>query len=224
MSTALILALVAIAGSIASTAIATFGLPAIQARRDSRKTFDTYREPLVAAAFELQSRLHNILVLDFVGKYIKDERPGKREAAVHSTLYVFAQYFAWRELIRRDVQYLKFSRDKETRLFAQLLRDIGEEFLADQYGPQFMIWRVEQRGLGERMIVESDGGTTCRGYAAFLDKRGTMDEWLKPIERDLEIIDDGGRKRLTNIQHLLVDLVRQLDDNNKRYPFALNKA
>jgi hypothetical protein len=224
MSTALILALIAIAGSLASTVVATFGLPAIQAKRDSKKILDTYREPLIAASFELQSRLYNILSLDFVGKWVKDERTGKRDAAIHSTLYVFAQFFAWRELIRREVQYLRFSRDEQTRLFAQLLRDIGEEFLADRYGQQFMIWRVEQRGLGERMIVPADGGKACLGYAAFLDQRGMMDEWLNPIERDLENIDDGGRKRLTNVQHLLVDLIRQLDDNKKRYPFAIDKA
>jgi hypothetical protein len=224
MSTALILALIAIAGSLASTVVATFGLPAIQAKRDSKKILDTYREPLIAASFELQSRLYNILSLDFVGKWVKDERTGKRDAAIHSTLYVFAQFFAWRELIRREVQYLRFSRDEQTRIFAQLLRDIGEEFLADRYGQQFMIWRVEQRGLGERMIVPADGGKACLGYAAFLDQRGMMDEWLNPIERDLENIDDGGRKRLTNVQHLLVDLIRQLDDNKKRYPFAIDKV
>jgi hypothetical protein len=224
MSTALILALIAIAGSLASTVVATFGLPAIQAKRDSKKILDTYREPLIAASFELQSRLYNILALDFIGKWVKDERTGKRDAAIHSTLYVFAQFFAWRELIRREVQYLRFSRDEQTRLFAQLLRDIGEEFLADRYGQQFMIWRVEQRGLGERMIIPADGGKACLGYAAFLDQRGMMDEWLNPIERDLENIDDGGRKRLTNVQHLLVELIRQLDDNKKRYPFAIDKA
>jgi hypothetical protein len=224
MSTALILALIAIAGSLASTVVATFGLPAVQAKRDSKKVLDTYREPLIAASFELQSRLYNILCLDFIGKWVKDERTGKRDAAIHSTLYVFAQFFAWRELIRREVQYLRFSRDEQTRLFAQLLRDIGEEFLADRYGQQFMIWRVEQRGLGERMIVPTDGAKACLGYAAFLDQRGMMDEWLKPIERDLENIDDGGRKRLINIQRLLVDLITKLDDNKKRYPFTINKA
>jgi hypothetical protein len=47
-----------------------------------------------------------------------------------------------------------------------LLRDIDEEFLADSYGPQFMLWRVEQRGLGERMISSVNGRVTCMGYAA----------------------------------------------------------
>ena len=32
---------------------------------------------------------------------------------------------------------------------------------------------------------------TCLGYAAFLSG-DTMDEWLKPLEHDLENLDDGG--------------------------------
>ena len=99
---------------------------------------------------------------------------------------------AARELIRGEVQYLRFSRHQRTRRLSQLLWDIGEEFLANSYGPQFMLWRVEQRGLGERMISSANGRVTCLGYAAFVEQRNTMDEWLKPLEHDLENLNDGG--------------------------------
>ena len=52
----------------------------------------------------------------------------------------------------------------------------------------------------------------------------TMQEWLYLLENDLENIRDGGRKRLTELQHLLLELVRQLDDKQKRYPFGLKEA
>jgi hypothetical protein len=224
MSIAIILALIALAGSLMSTIATTIGLPTLQARRDARKILDTYREPLIAASYELQARLYNILCLNFVERYIKNEKSDKSNAATESTLYVFAQFFGWREVIRREVQFLRFSRDRETRRFAQLLWNIGEEFLADRYGPQFMLWRVEQRGLGERMITSTDGGMTCLGYASFLERRATMDVWLKPLEHDLGNMDDGGRQRLIEVQHLLLDLVRQLDDEQKRFPFAMDKA
>jgi hypothetical protein len=87
-----------------------------------------------------------------------------------------------------------------------------------------MLWRVEQRGLGERMITATNSRAACLGYAAFVEQRDTMDEWLKPLERDLENLDDGGRRRLTRIQHLLLELVRELDDEGKRYPFTMNKV
>jgi hypothetical protein len=224
VNTAIVLAVVALAGSIASAVVTTFGLPVVQGRRDSRKVLDNYRVPLGAAAYELQARLYNILALSFVDRYLKNDTQGKRDAAIHSTLYVFAQFFGCRELIRGEIQYLRFSRHQRTRRLAQLLGDIGEEFLADSYGPQFMLWRVEQRGLGERMTTRVHGRMTCLGYAAFLERRDTMDEWLKPLEHDLENLDDGGRRRLTKVQHLLLELVRELDDKGRQYPFTMNEA
>jgi hypothetical protein len=224
MNTAIVIALIALAGSVLSTVVTVFGAPALQARRDAKKALDTYREPLLAASYELQARLYNILQLKFVEKYISDDAAGKRTPATESTLYVFAQFFSWREIIRREVQYLRFSRDRQTREIGRLLQDIGETFLSDKYGSQFMIWRVEQRGLGERMILSADGKMTCLGYASFIDHRSTMQEWLQPLESDLENLRDGGRRRLTQLQHLLLELVRQLDDKQKRYPFELKKA
>ena len=224
MNTAIVIAVVALAGSVVTAIVSTFGLPVIQGRRDARKVLDTYRVPLGAAAYELQARLYNILALSFADRYLKNDTQGKHDAAIHSTLYVFAQFFGCRELIRGEIQYLRFSRHQRTRRLAQLLRDIGEEFLADSYGPQFMLWRVEQRGLGERMITRVNGRMTCLGYAAFLERRDTMDEWLKPLEHDLENLDDGGRRRLTKVQHLLLELVRELDDKGRQYPFTMNEA
>jgi hypothetical protein len=224
MNTALVIALIALAGSVFSTAITVFGAPAFQARRDAKKALDSYREPLLAASYELQARLYNILQLRFVEKYINDDTAGKRVSAIESTLYVFAQFFGWREIIRREVQYLRFSRDAQTREIGRLLRNIGETFLSDKYGPQFMIWRVEQRGLGERMIISADSKLTCLGYASFIDQRATMKEWLQPLESDFEHLQDEGRKRLIELQYLLLELVKQLDDKQKRYPFEMNKA
>jgi hypothetical protein len=224
VNTAIVIAVVALAGSVVTAIVSTFGLPVIQGRRDARKVLDTYRVPLGAAAYELQARLYNILALSFADRYLKNDTQGKHDAAIHSTLYVFAQFFGCRELIRGEIQYLRFSRHQRTRRLAQLLRDIGEEFLADSYGPQFMLWRVEQRGLGERMITRVNGRMTCLGYAAFLERRDTMDEWLKPLEHDLENLDDGGRRRLTKVQHLLLELVRELDDKGRQYPFTMNEA
>lgn len=224
MNTAVLIALIALAGSVVSTIVTVFGTPAIQARHDAKRALDNYREPLIAASYELQSRLYNILQLNFVEKYICDEAAGKRNSAIESTLYVFTQFFGWREIIRREVQYLRLSRDRQTREIGQLLRDIGETFLSDKYGPQFMIWRVEQRGIGERMIESEDGKISCLGYASFIERRPTMEEWLTPLEHDLEHLQDGGRKRLTELQHMLVQLVRKLDDKQKRYPFDLKDA
>jgi hypothetical protein len=166
VNTALVIAVVALAGSVVTAIVSTFGLPVIEGRRDARKVLDTYGGPLVDAAYELQARLYNVLSLQFVDRYLNNNAQDKKDAAIHSTLYVFAQFFGSRELIRGEIQYLRFSRHRRTRRVSQLIWEIGEEFLADSYGPQFMLWRVEQRGLGERMISSANGRMTCMGYAA----------------------------------------------------------
>ncbi len=224
MNTAVVIALIALAGSAISTLMTVFGAPVIQARKDAKGVLENYRKPLLVASYELQARLHNILQLKFVEKYITGDSTAKRQPAIDSTLYVFAQFFGWGEIIRREVQFLRFSRDRQTREIDRLLRDICETFLSDEYGPQFMIWRVEQRGLGERMIRSADSKLTCLGYASFIERRGTMEEWLTPLENDLEHLGDGGRRRLTRLQHLLLDLVKCLDDEQQRYPPELAEA
>jgi hypothetical protein len=224
MDPALFIALIALAGSIFSTVATVWGTHMLQARREARTVLERHRDPLLAAAYELQARLHTILCHRFTEEYVLGDKAGKQEAALESTLYVFAQFFGWREIIRREIQFLRFLKDKETREVGQLLRDIGETFLTDVYGPQFMIWRVEQRGLGECMIVTLDGKTTCMGFATFVGHRATMKEWLDPLERDLRQMDDSGRARLTKLQHLLLELVQKLDEDKTRYPYKLEKA
>ena len=224
MNTAIVIALIALAGSIGSAALSVFGAPAIQARRDAREVLSNYREPLLAASYELQARLYNILHLAFVEKYLKGESPVKKTAAVDSTLYVFAQFFGWREIIRREVQFLRFSSNDQTRQIGRLLGEISEVFLSDEYGPQFMIWRVEQRGFGECMIDSAGRKLTCIGYAAFIKRISEMPEWLDPLRYGLEHLSDDGRRRLTKLQNLLVDLVVKLDDGRQRSPPSSERA
>ncbi len=224
MDTAVIIALIALAGSVVSTILTVFGPPALKARHDARKALDAYREPLLAASYELQARLYNILRLGFIEKYVLNEKAGRQDSAITSTLYVFAQFFGWLEIVRHEVHYLRFSKDQQTREIGRLLQEISETFLSDQYGPQFMIWRVEQRGLGERMITASNGKMSCLGYASFIEQRAAMKAWLEPFENDLDQLDDGGRQRLTELQHALLNLVKQLDEKEKRYPLQLSEA
>jgi hypothetical protein len=87
-----------------------------------------------------------------------------------------------------------------------------------------MVWRVERRGWGERMIDNEGDKMTCLGYASVLDQRNTMGEWLTPLERDPEGMTPEGRRRLIELQHLLLKLVRRLDQNQTRYPFEMEEA
>jgi hypothetical protein len=179
-----------------------------------------YREPLAAAAFDLQSRLYNILRLNFFAKF----GPGERgEDALTTTLFRLAQYFGWTEILRRDIQFLSFPEDADTRRVAQLQSSIARRFLTDDYGTALMIWSDEQRAIGERMIVEEHGKVLCMGYATFRERcDDPFAIWRERLRG--EIADESARARLLDVQHLLCELVETLDARQVRYTQDLTRA
>jgi hypothetical protein len=180
-----------------------------------------YREPLAAAAFDLQSRLYNILELGFFSNF-GGEHP-RAEEALRTTLFRLAQYFGWTEILRRDIQFLSFPQADDTRRVAELQSDIAKGFLTDDYGPALMTWSDEQRAIGERMIVEEHGKVLCMGYARFREEcDGMFASWCNRL-RD-EVAQDSARERLREVQHLLCDLVETLDAGRVRYAHDLTRA
>jgi HAMP domain-containing protein len=180
-----------------------------------------YREPLAAAAFDLQSRLYNVVRLTFFAKFDAGDRS---EEALRTTVFRLAQYFGWTELLRRDIQFLSFSEDGDTRRVAELQREIARRFLNDGNGTALMIWSDEQRAIGERMIVEEHGKVLCMGYATFRDR---CDDTFGPLRRRLvaELAQDSAHARLRDVQHLLCDLIEVLDPRGLRYaPHELTRA
>jgi hypothetical protein len=220
---AITLALIALVGTLASTAFQIWGQRRSEdatAKRNVEAVLAKYREPLIAAAYELQGRLYNILQLDFLGKYYSRGDPAQKTYAVQNTLYVLAQYFGWSEILRREIQFLSFSDSKTTRDVADRQREVLECFQSDDpaLGRPFLVWRGEQRAIGECMIEQEDGRVSCQGYASFLEHReGPARQWLERLERDLESIAAAPNPRLARLQHGLVDLIRELDPDKVRY-------
>jgi hypothetical protein len=181
----------------------------------------TYREPLAAAAYDLQSRLYNILCMGFFAKW-GNGKP-RTDDAIDSTLFRLAQYFGWSEILRRKIQFLSFPEDEETRKVARLQADVSHCFLTDGYGEGLMIWSDEQRALGEGMIVEEHGEVLCMGYARFRTHcDGTFSVHRERLRK--EIGDPTVTARLRDAQHLLCDLVEALDKRRVRYTQNLNRA
>jgi hypothetical protein len=180
-----------------------------------------YRQPLAAAAFDLQSRLYNILELDFFKKYGPDHE--RAEEALTTTLFRLAQYFGWTEILRRDIQFLSFAEDEDTRRVATLQADIARRFLTDKQGTALMIWGDEQRAIGERMIVEKPDKLLSMGYASFREHRDdTFKPWLERLRN--EVGEESARERLRDVQNLLCDLVLALDPRRVRYTQDLDRA
>src|SRR5450631_178247 len=139
-------------------------------RAEAEQTARRFREPLGRAAYELQSRIFNIVQRDFLKEYLGGGDGRTRSYAINHTLFVIAQYFAWTELIRREIQFIDLGADKETRQLAQLQHKIYSGWQTDKYEhPVLRVFGGEQHAIGERMIVESPRGPQCMGYASFLD-------------------------------------------------------
>ena len=175
-----------------------------------------YREPLAAAAFDLQSRCWNIVKHDppFFERF-GSEHARFRDAQM-TTLFRFAQFFGWAEILRREIQFLSFPEEQDTKTVAELLSRVAARLASSDDDETLMIWIDEQRAIGERMIVEHQDGVRCMGYAAFRDAYD--DCFARLFAR---VIDDLGSEtathRLREVQHELCDLVGALDKKRLRY-------
>jgi hypothetical protein len=219
----IIVALVALLGAILSAVIAVQGqsrATKLATRREAEAVLARYREPLVGAAYELQGRLYNILVLEFLPKYYVNGDEAQKDYAVQNTLYVVGQYFGWSEILRREIQFLSFSNSKRTRRVADCQRSVVEFFQKDDrdLGRPFLIWRGEQRAIGELMVDAAADPPQPIGYSAFLDRREDgFRRWFARLEGELDEVAEAPNPRLVKLQHALVDLIRELDPDRLRY-------
>jgi hypothetical protein len=129
-----------------------------------------YREPLARAAYDLQSRLWNILR----GSFLDSSDPKDRRwlYARDSTVWLFAQYFGWVEIVRREIQFVPAGEDDPNPELEAVIGKVAHVCSTDGFGSGlFQVLRSEQRALGELVIVEGHDAegrtrTSCMGFAA----------------------------------------------------------
>jgi hypothetical protein len=193
-----------------------------QRRFDSEKTTARYREPLAHAVYDLQSRLYNILQQSLLEIYYLSGDERSRSYVVDNTTFLIAQYFAWTEIVRRDIQYIDLGQDEQTRRLARLRDEIYTLFQTDRYDRVLRVFAGEQRAIGERMIHTGPRGLECLGYAAFLDRMETgADRLTSALQSDIRALGDNlasARPRLSALQHALIDLLEFLDPDYIRFP------
>jgi hypothetical protein len=185
----------------------------------AEQLLDRYRGPLLAAAFDLADRLDNILnpERDFLAVYGRRRNP-RRDDAVKSTLYRVGQYFCWDEIVRRDRLFLSFREPEHTKAVAEMLADVNRTFADDRYGQDFMLWREEQRAIGERMIDGEGEAATCVGYATFIERYPRdYARWFERFEACLTRDAAMSSLRLLRLRETLRALVATLDPEQLRY-------
>jgi len=233
---AIVVTLVAGAVSVAGATYSTVVAARIEEQRRARSKAELlddlmarYRDPLLRAAFDLQSRLYNIAEQGFLRRFHTDEDPEAREYAATNTLYVIGEYLGWIEILRREVRFLDLGDQERNRVAVDLVDDVRQAFLTDRFGPALRIFNGQQRAIGELMSEQSTGPSDgkvrleCIGYAEFVTRLREPDfaRWFTRLRADIDNMADAGEadlERLVALQNALVDLVEFLDPGHTRLP------
>ena len=184
-----------------------------------------YRDPLLQAAFDLQSRIYNIVQQGFLQTHYCNGSDSTREYARENTLFVLADYLGWVEILRREVQFLDLGDEVANRAWTERLLAVRSALLTDRFSPRFRLFNGQQRAIGEIMI-KRDGGEDERpeteGYAGFLARQREPEfaRWFTDLRADIDALatEPGAdhEERLVAVQQALVSLIDLLDPDQVR--------
>jgi hypothetical protein len=186
----------------------------------AERILERYREPLLRAVFDLQSRLYNTVKGHFLKYY------GSTSYAVDNTLYVIAQYLAWVEIIRQEVQFLDLGEEEKNKLLNKHLRRIATAFRTDHEESGLRLFEGQQRAIGEIMIVlRTDGEASqreCMGYAAFIMRlqEPEFKKWFDGLRADIDKLarEEDDNWRPIQLQNMLIEFLDFLDEHKRRFP------
>jgi hypothetical protein len=234
MSVAVTALVVASLAAIASVGAALLGIRAQRhagvvvaeraATERAQALLDRYQEHLVRSAFDLQSRLYNILERGLVTTAATNH-----DYIEKSPVWLLGQYFGWVEILGREAQFLALptadDRANVQRLLGRIARACSSDSLGG--GAELQIQRSEQRALGEVMVIEgrdAAGGprSDCLGYAAFCkaldDPASPVHRWYFPLLPEVWPAGGTPNVRLVHLQHALIDLVDAIDPDEVHFP------
>ena len=191
-----------------------------------------YRDPLLRSAIDLQSRLFNICKNNILEEFDQKD-PSEQKYLINNTLYVFAEYFGWVEILRREVQFLDLGDFELNRHLNELLVNVTKAFgtnrLNEQpnFDPTLQLFNGEQRAIGEIMMLPRSSdralGYECIGYAAFVQKMAdpAFKQWFLKLRKHLSQMVNSPQTdwhRLILIHSRLIDLIDFLDPHYVRIP------
>jgi hypothetical protein len=192
------------------------------ARREAETTLSRFRDPLMHASYDLQSRIFNILERGFLDRYYYRGSDREKAYALENTVFLVAQFLGWTEAIREEIQFVNLDDSEHTRRLRYLQDAIYTQMQTDRIDSGFRLFAGEQRAVGELMIKRENGVCRSIGFANFTTSRDpAIDQWLNSIRDDIKATSGDitrSRERLTMIQHSLIDLLDFLDPEFIRFP------
>jgi hypothetical protein len=209
MDPAIVVALIALAGTIGNVAFNARS----QAQREKKRSdaqWARYKASLAISAHDLRARLENILHHQFLDASRYGEH---RDEATESTMFRFAQYFAWIEVMRRYARDPDVRHAGELRRVQELQERVATSFSSDAYGAGgFMLWREAQRAIGELMVTREDDVIDVDGVAGFSAAHEKLKPWMARMEAAISQSDPsawgaGELNRLQDVGEALEELV-----------------
>ena len=149
----LVVAVPALVSAVGAFVSVVFSLRAARVERLSaaEEIATRFREPLLQAAFNLETRIYNIVELGFFDRFLgADSTDSEREYAVVNTMYVFAQYFCWVEIIRRESQFIDPRNDETNRASALGLEAVSHTFADSIHIPGEVLPTLSRRATSAR--------------------------------------------------------------------------
>ncbi|MFI9582011.1 hypothetical protein ACIHCQ_09220 [Streptomyces sp. NPDC052236] len=233
----LVSAAVALAGA-ATAAVLGYWTQRRLRTLEQRNLMDAYGASLAWAAFDLQSRLFNILygyAIDlapgprhgFLTTFLVNGSPEEAEYARRSTIFVLAEYLGWVEIMRRDIQFLDLGRSRTNQSVMIKISDVSSALnRMSSDSNELRLFRAQQRAIGELMVHPDGepGRRRCLGFAEFSAKLDTDDvfrRWFQQLLADIDSLAEDvtpALPRLQRIQQHLVALIDLLDPKSERFP------
>lgn len=191
-------------------------------KQEAKRLISRYREPLVHAAFDLQSRIYNFLELQMIDLHYDNGSDRTRAYVVDNTAFLIAQYFGWSEIFRQEGLFLDLGESSNTRRLNEIQDNITHAWLRGDLGMDLCIFKGNQRVIGEEMIRKGPEGLNCATYGEFLsiisDENNQhllhLKQDVKALVTDIEPV----RSRLILLQNVLINLIDFLDPNYIRFP------
>jgi hypothetical protein len=194
----------------------------LEAKTRRQTEISKLSEPYARSAYDLQSRIYNIMKQNLVNVYLVAGTKREQIYVTNNTVYLVAQYFCWSELVRREIQFIDLGENVRTRDLMRLQNEVSSIWGTDKYSPLFRVFVGEQRAIGETLVEISPRGPECIGYGAFLRKLAPgVDPLIDALRADVEALSTGlepAKDRLKTIQNALIDLLVMLDPDHLRFP------
>jgi hypothetical protein len=159
----------------------------------------TIRAPAYLAFSELQGRLRSIAHKQ-AKTYKRPKKTGAESYYVRSTAYLLGRAFAWQVILRERMASYDYAD------LYRCLEDVTQALVRGK-SSGFQIFRLEQREIGERMLMlsqRSEEDTSCVLFSEFLDwmSQEAQPLWMESLTQRATALLEQPYEELDRLQQI----------------------